>query len=293
METPSADSWQPCRDNEGGPAGNLFAACSVSLRVEPRSGCEWAWPTIKRSRRSGAHRTTLVRLAGAYARRPETCAEETSGQYCMVVDLVATELDSVHERIARAFCVPARVDTSTARKAGSPARGCEAASRIRAARNLARPELDDLRPPAKASRAESSRSESALGAVRAFRPPAASSLCVLTQPRPSTEPAGESSGESRVVLHAMQLKAMAGCRQRWLYQQFRWSAVAHRRTKSLAACSRSCSRSSLGILVGPRRPTQRPRPPLPLRGERWSPHLAPARHCISMGSSVGSRARQK
>ncbi|HEY5990906.1 MAG TPA: dihydrofolate reductase family protein [Streptosporangiaceae bacterium] len=43
--------------------------------------------------------------------------------------------------------------------------------------------------------------------------------------------------ESRVVLHTMQLKAIAGCRQRWLYQQFRWPAVAHRRAKSLGCGS--------------------------------------------------------
>jgi len=117
-------------------------------------------------------------------------------------------------------------------------------------RSIAQSEMDDPRAITWCDRRTYKHKYSALGAVRAFRLPAASSLCVLTQPRPSTEPAGASSGESRVVLHAMQLKAMAGCRQRWLYQQFRWSAVAHRRTKSLAACSRSCSPQFLGHLGG-------------------------------------------
>src|SRR5258707_9013613 len=131
--------------------------------------------------------------------------------------------------------------------------------------------MNDLRATCYPPWSVVSRADSALGAVGAFRPPAASSLCVLTQPRPSTEPAGASSGESRVVLHAMQLKAWPGVARGGSTSSFvgRLSptVVPNRwlRAPDLAP------RSSLAILVGPRRPAQRPRPPLPLRGEPRSP----------------------
>jgi hypothetical protein len=111
--TPPADSWQPCRNNEGAPAGDLSAACSVSLRVEPRMGCERAWPTIKRSRRSRA-RDDAAPVGPGLSEAPRDLRRRNQRSIrqrhlhdpqgiieCMVVDLVAAELGRVHKRIAR------------------------------------------------------------------------------------------------------------------------------------------------------------------------------------------------
>ena len=139
-------------------------------------------------------------------------------------------------------------------------------------RDRERPEVGNLRATTRSACAALSRSDSALGAVRAFRPPAASSLCVrsfsLDQAQSLRAQAPASRGSSCMP---MQLKAMAGCRQRWLCQQFRWSAVSHRVPNRWLLAPDLAPRSSLAILVGPRRPAQRPRPPLPLRGEPRSP----------------------
>ena len=136
--------------------------------------------------------------------------------------------------------------------------------------------------------------ESALGAVRAFRPPAASSLCVLTQPRPSTQPAGASSGESRVVLHAHATQGHG-----------RVSPEVALPAVSLVGC-RPPSYQIVGCVLPILLPAvlwpswwgHGGRPSGPVHSclfvvSPGHPHLAPAHHCISMGTSVGSPARQK
>jgi len=155
------------------------------------------------------------------------------------------------------------------------------------------PDPDNLRTAASTAGLAVSHSYSALGAVRAFRPPAASSLCVrslsLDQAQSLQAQAPASRGSSCTP---MQLQAMAGCRQRWLYQQFRWSAVAHRVPNRWLLAPDLAPRSSLAILVGPRRPTQRPRPPLPLRGEPRSP-ASSACSPLHLDGDFRGAARQK
>jgi len=86
---------QPRRLTAGSRAATMKARQLATCPRPAPSHCGLSreWDVSGPGRRSSvrgvrAHGTTLLRLARAYPRRPETCAEETSGQYgngtCMI-----------------------------------------------------------------------------------------------------------------------------------------------------------------------------------------------------------------